>query len=153
MRVTATIISVGFVAWCYSFLRTHQAFYDAETFRNRYGDWAIIAGASEGLGAAWADSLCEYGINVLLLARRENALKEVARDLLSSSSSSLSSAAAVGQKVDDQQQPQPRCRVDTLVQDLGSPNVDDVIKRVLSDRTRRYDSSFTTQRKTVTETL
>jgi len=118
MKVTAAIVSVGFVAWCFSSLRTHQGVYTAKSFRQRYGDWAIVAGASEGLGAAWADSLCEHGINVLLVARRENALNEVARDLLST--------------------PKVRCQVDTLVQDLSSQDIDEVFKGVLSDATRRY---------------
>ena len=26
-------------------------------FKDRYGEWAIVLGASEGLGAAWADAM------------------------------------------------------------------------------------------------
>jgi short-subunit dehydrogenase len=36
----------------------------------KYGPWALIAGASEGLGAAYASGLARRGFNVLLLARR-----------------------------------------------------------------------------------
>ena len=43
----------------------------------RYGHWAVVAGASEGLGAAFAEELAARGMNVLLLARRESALAEV----------------------------------------------------------------------------
>ena len=43
----------------------------------RYGDWGLVAGASEGLGAAFAEELAARGMNVMLLARRESALAEV----------------------------------------------------------------------------
>jgi short-subunit dehydrogenase len=36
----------------------------------RYGPWALVAGASEGLGAAYANALARRGLNVVLLARR-----------------------------------------------------------------------------------
>lgn len=48
------------------------------TFAQRYGPWALVAGASEGLGAAFAEALAERGVNVVLVARREDALNGVA---------------------------------------------------------------------------
>ncbi len=50
-------------------------------FRARYGPWAIVAGASGGLGAAFADALAERGLNILLLARRRALLEGVAERL------------------------------------------------------------------------
>jgi hypothetical protein len=50
-------------------------------FARRYGPWAVIAGASEGLGAAFADAIASRGVNVVLLARRKNALEDVAREV------------------------------------------------------------------------
>lgn len=47
-------------------------------FAERYGSWALIAGASEGLGAEFAQQIAERGVNVFLLARRQAALAEVA---------------------------------------------------------------------------
>ncbi len=47
-------------------------------FRARYGPWALIAGASEGLGAAFAEESAKRGLNVLLVARRAGALDELA---------------------------------------------------------------------------
>lgn len=53
-------------------------FYDAETFRCRFGPWALVAGASDGIGESFARQLAARGLNVVLLARREPLLEEVA---------------------------------------------------------------------------
>lgn len=50
-------------------------------FAQRYGPWAIVAGASEGLGAAFAHALAGQGLNLLLVARRPAPL-EALRDAL-----------------------------------------------------------------------
>ena len=48
------------------------------SFADRCGPWAVVAGASEGVGAGFARELARRGINVVLLARRQVALDEVA---------------------------------------------------------------------------
>ncbi len=52
-----------------------------ESFRQRYGQWAVVAGASEGLGASFARQIAMRGIHLILLARRADALKTLADDL------------------------------------------------------------------------
>lgn len=47
-------------------------------FAERYGPWAVVAGASEGVGAAFAGALGARGVDVVLVARRRQALDEVA---------------------------------------------------------------------------
>jgi short-subunit dehydrogenase len=47
-------------------------------FAKRYGPWAVVAGASDGVGAAYARAMAERGINVVLLARRRAVLEQVA---------------------------------------------------------------------------
>lgn len=51
------------------------------TFADRYGPWALVAGASEGVGAAYARAMAERGLNVVLLARRQSVLDEVATSI------------------------------------------------------------------------
>jgi short-subunit dehydrogenase len=46
-----------------------------QDFRTRYGDWALILGASEGLGRAIAHEAAARGFNVALVARRLGPLK------------------------------------------------------------------------------
>ncbi|KUI26372.1 short-chain dehydrogenase [Mycobacterium sp. IS-1742] len=48
------------------------------TFPQRYGPWAVVAGASDGVGAAFAERIAENGVNVVLVARRQTVLDEVA---------------------------------------------------------------------------
>jgi short-subunit dehydrogenase len=56
------------------------------TFATKYGPWALVAGASDGLGAAFAKGLAERGVNVVLLARRQQVLDQVAAEIESGSS-------------------------------------------------------------------
>jgi uncharacterized protein len=52
---------------------------NAETdFSVRYGSWAVVAGASDGVGAAYARAMAERGLNVVLIARRQAMLDKVA---------------------------------------------------------------------------
>jgi short-subunit dehydrogenase len=51
------------------------------SFAARYGPWALIAGASEGIGAAFAQELTARGVGVVLVARREQPLAELAARL------------------------------------------------------------------------
>jgi len=48
-------------------------------FHQRYGPWAVVAGASEGIGRAYTHILAERGLNVVMLARRAEPLEEQAK--------------------------------------------------------------------------
>ncbi len=50
-------------------------------FMQRYGTWAIVAGASEGLGAEYATELAGRGLNLILIARRAELLQALATQL------------------------------------------------------------------------
>jgi len=50
-------------------------------FVERYGPWALVAGASDGVGEAYARAMAERGLDVVLLARRQGALDAVAASI------------------------------------------------------------------------
>ncbi|MGE5601797.1 MAG: SDR family NAD(P)-dependent oxidoreductase [Nitrososphaerales archaeon] len=51
------------------------------TFRDRFGPWALIAGASAGLGAEYANQAAARGLNLFLVARRIELLGPLAARL------------------------------------------------------------------------
>src|SRR5712671_2449408 len=44
--------------------------------KERFGPWALVTGASSGIGKEFARQVAAAGINVVLVARRENLLKQ-----------------------------------------------------------------------------
>lgn len=52
-----------------------------QTLIKRYGNWALVTGASSGLGEQFARQLAEQGMNVALLARRSERLESLGQAL------------------------------------------------------------------------
>jgi len=50
-------------------------------FKERYGQWAIIAGGSEGVGAAAADMIAAQGVNLLVVARDSSKLGTLSSEI------------------------------------------------------------------------
>jgi short-subunit dehydrogenase len=50
-------------------------------FKETYGPYALVAGGSDGLGAAFAEAIARRGLNVVLLARDEGRLNATAARL------------------------------------------------------------------------
>lgn len=52
-----------------------------ERFQTRYGPWALVTGASDGIGREFARRLAGAGLNIVLAARREDVLKRLSDEL------------------------------------------------------------------------
>lgn len=50
-------------------------------FRTQYGSFALVTGASEGIGRSFATQLAQRGLHVLLVARRTEALNQLSQEL------------------------------------------------------------------------
>jgi short-subunit dehydrogenase len=51
-------------------------------FLEKYGPWALVAGASQGIGRAFALSLAKRGLNLVLIARTEEDLAALTAELM-----------------------------------------------------------------------
>ncbi len=51
------------------------------TFLERYGPWALVTGTSSGIGAQFAHQLAERGLNLVIVARRDDLNQALAAEL------------------------------------------------------------------------
>jgi uncharacterized protein len=54
-------------------------------FAEKYGPWALVVGASDGIGAEFARAVGNLGLNPLLVARRQAVLDEVGAEITGNS--------------------------------------------------------------------
>ena len=78
----------------------------------RYGPWAIVAGASEGIGAAFAHALAAKGLDLVIVARRAGPLAELGDEL----------------------ETRHKVKVQALALDLGEPGSIAALLAALADR-------------------
>ena len=78
----------------------------------RYGDWALVTGASAGIGMEFARALAKEGLNLILIARRRVRLETLSAELIE------------------------KYGIETLVieQDLGLPDSTDWISGAVGER-------------------
>lgn len=81
-------------------------------FADRYGPWAVVAGGSEGIGAAYADDLGRRGCNLVLLANDAASLDDIAPRL----------------------QRDHGVEVHTVLIDLAADDLVEVVEREVGDR-------------------
>lgn len=89
-----------------------SAHYAGDAFAQQFGPWALVAGASDGTGEAFARQVATRGLDVVLLARRGAVLDELARSITTDHG----------------------VRTAVIVADLTDPAIGDVVERSLDGR-------------------
>jgi len=67
---------------------------EKKRLKENYGPWAIVSGASSGIGLEIAERLAEAGLNLIIHSRSENTLQEIAKRLMSNYSIEVKTVAA-----------------------------------------------------------
>ena len=68
----------------------------SDGFRGRYGPWAVVTGASSGIGRVCALELVSRGLNVVLVARRGSELEALATEITVGAGNEARVVAAAG---------------------------------------------------------
>ena len=50
-------------------------------YKDKYGEWAIVTGCTQGIGKSYAEELAQRGLNVVLISRTQSKLDKVANEL------------------------------------------------------------------------
>lgn len=53
----------------------------SKNLRERYGRWAAVTGATDGIGRGYAEELAKQGLNILLISRSQSKLDTVAAEI------------------------------------------------------------------------
>ncbi|KAL4430884.1 hypothetical protein ABPG75_006140 [Micractinium tetrahymenae] len=75
LALTALRVAIGLLGFVYSYwLRPERNL-------KRYGGWAVVTGATDGIGKAYCEQLARKGLNVVLISRTESKLQDCAAEL------------------------------------------------------------------------
>ena len=50
-------------------------------YKEKYGEWAIVTGCTQGIGKCYAEELAQRGMNIVLISRSQAKLENVANEL------------------------------------------------------------------------
>ncbi|KAG8543017.1 hypothetical protein GDO81_025588 [Engystomops pustulosus] len=69
----------NFLYFCYTLIQLHVTPWLLNKTKHiqHYGEWAIVTGATAGIGKEYAEELAKHGMNILLISRSKEKLQEV----------------------------------------------------------------------------
>ncbi len=111
-------------------------------FKDKYGPWALVTGASAGLGELFARKLAQRGMNLVLLARRQDRLEELGSELAAqygiqtrALAADLSAASFLDEVVDKTAD----LEIGLLINNAGFTNSGDFLDNELAAEVRLVD--------------
>ncbi|XP_063800302.1 inactive hydroxysteroid dehydrogenase-like protein 1 [Pseudophryne corroboree] len=90
-KETLEMVGAGYIVWkglkllcgCYSLVQQIcQCLFSNARIIRQYGEWAVVTGATDGIGKAYAEELASYGMNVILLGRNTEKLQNVSEAIM-----------------------------------------------------------------------
>ncbi|MEQ2268460.1 hypothetical protein XENORESO_020633 [Xenotaenia resolanae] len=79
--LTVAVCLLKFTWKCWCGLRRFVLSEQWQVDLRAYGQWAVVTGATSGIGRAYATELARRGLDVVLLGRSDNKLQMVAREI------------------------------------------------------------------------
>ncbi|XP_038627967.1 inactive hydroxysteroid dehydrogenase-like protein 1 isoform X1 [Tachyglossus aculeatus] len=75
--------SITIVHDFYSLIRLHfiPRLVSRADLIKQYGRWAVVSGATDGIGKAYAEELASHGLNIILISRNKEKLEKVAKNI------------------------------------------------------------------------
>ena len=49
-------------------------------YKEKYGEWAVVTGCTQGIGKCYAEDLAQKGLNIVLVSRTRSKLESVASE-------------------------------------------------------------------------
>ncbi|XP_075045000.1 hydroxysteroid dehydrogenase-like protein 1 [Mixophyes fleayi] len=71
--------TLNILCGCYSFIRQYVSpcIFHRTNDLKQYGEWAVVTGATDGIGKAYAEELASHGVNIILVSRNIEKLQKV----------------------------------------------------------------------------
>ena len=51
------------------------------SYKEKYGEWAIVTGCTQGIGKCYAEELAQKGLNLVLISRTQSKLEKFSDEL------------------------------------------------------------------------
>ena len=110
-------------------------------FKEKYGSWAIVTGATNGIGRAFVEELILLKFNIVIIGRNQDALNELSKKIEKNNlqSSSLNLDLSLPSSTDRVFEATEKLDVGLIVLSAGFGNYGDFIENNLSDNCKMID--------------
>ena len=110
-------------------------------FKEKYGSWAIVTGATNGIGRAFVEELILLKFNIVIIGRNQDALNELSKKIERNNlkSSSLNLDLSLPSSIDKIFEVTDKLNVGLIVLSAGFGNYGDFVDNNLSDNCKMID--------------